>query len=508
VNARLGPALAGLATFLLHAAGWDRYGVFRDELYFLACGERLAFGYVDQPPAIAVVARLAHALFDLWVPGLRLLPWLASAAAVWLTGRLALRLGAGPWGATIAALAAAASPLLLGLGHLLTMNAFEPLLWTALALVVVRLAASGPLRDRADPRLWLAAGALAGVGVLNKYAMAYFAAALAVGLLATPARRLLASRWFVAGAALALLLVLPNFLWQAAHGFPFLELVANGQRFKNAEFSLAGFLGRLVLDPGPLAAPLWIAGLAFLLVAPAARPHRFLGIGALVLLLFLVATRAKPYYVGPLFPILFAAGGAAAEPLLARRWARVAIPAAIVITGAVGWPFAVPLLSKEAFVAYADRLGLRPAALERHEMGALPQTYADMFGWPELARAVADAARTLSEDERARAIVFAQNYGEASAIALYGRGLDLPPVTSGHNQWFLWGAPEGRGDVVLVVGDADEDCGGGAWRRRDVAVRLPPNPWVMPYESARWIWICREPTRSLAEIWPAVRKYI
>jgi hypothetical protein len=168
----------------------------------------------------------------------------------------------------------------------------------------------------------------------------------------------------------------------------------------------------------------------------------------------------------------------------------------------------VPLLSQERFVAYQDRLGLRPPALERHDPGALPQLYADMNGWPELARAVAEAARTLSDDERARAVVFAQNYGEAAAIALHGRGLGVPPVVSRHNQYFLWGVPEGRGDVVLVVSDEDEDCGGGAFRRRDLARTVPPSPWVMPYEDARRIWICREPVRPLGELWPSVRKYI
>jgi hypothetical protein len=185
IGAAAGPAVAAVATFVVHAACGGRYGAFRDEMYFIVCGRRLDWGYVDQPPLVAALARVAHEVFGMWVPGLRLLPWLASAATVWLAGRLALRLGGGAWAALLACAATAASPVLLALGHYLTMNAFEPLLWTALALVLARLAA------REDRSHWLAAGAILGLGLLNKYSMGYFAACLAAGIVLVPERRLL-----------------------------------------------------------------------------------------------------------------------------------------------------------------------------------------------------------------------------------------------------------------------------------------------------------------------------
>ncbi len=502
MNRIRGPELAALGTFLLHALGGGRYGIFRDELYFIACGERLATGYVDQPPVIAIIARIAHALFGTWVPGLRLLPWLASALMVWVVGRLAARLGASPAGATLAALTAMAAPLLLGLGHLLTMNAFEPLLWVAIALFLVRLVGG------ADPREWLAVGLLTGIAVLNKYSAAPFVLALAAGLVVTPERRVLRSRWMLAGAGLAAVLVLPNFVWQVQHGLPFLELVRNGQAHKNAELSTLAFFRELVLQPNPIAAPLWLGGLGWLLFARAARPHRFLGIGALLVLVFLTVSKAKPYYVGPLFPLLFAAGAAAVDPFLrARSWARIAVPAAVVLVGAIGWPMAVPLLPKETFVAYQRALGIEAAPMERHRLALLPQTYADMFGWEDLARGVAEAAKTLTPEERAQAVVYGQNYGEAGALELFGPQLGAPPAISGHNQYWLWGIPEGRGAVLLVISDEHEDCGN-AYRRKDVALKLPSNPWVIPYEDERWIWICRDPVKPLEAIWPETRHYI
>ncbi|ABS28371.1 glycosyltransferase family 39 protein [Anaeromyxobacter sp. Fw109-5] len=499
---RLVPAALALATFALHAACGGRYGIFRDELYFIACGERLAWGYVDQPPGIAVVARAAHAISGTWVPGLRLLPWLASAATVFLAGRLAVRLGGGAFAAALAGVAVALSPMLAALGHLLTMNAFEPLAMVALACVLVRCVQGG------SPRPWLLAGVLVAAGALLKYTSVLLAASLVAGLLATSARRALATRWALAGAALGAALVLPNLLWQAAHGFPFLELVRNGQLSKNAPFALASFARSLLLEPGPLAAPVWLGGLGWLLLAEGARPHRFLGLGGALYLALLVATRGKAYYAAPALPILLAAGGVASARALRRGAARAAALSAVAITSAIGLPLALPLLPVQTFVRYQAALGVRPEPLERKAYGALPQHFADQHGWEALAAAVADVSRRLPAEERARAAVFAQNYGQAAALEVHGprRGLSLP-VISGHNQYFLWGPPAGGADPLLVVSDEREDCGGGLYRERTLAARLPSSPWVMPYEDARWIWICRGATRPLAPFWPAVRHY-
>jgi 4-amino-4-deoxy-L-arabinose transferase-like glycosyltransferase len=497
---RRGPALLSALAFLIHAACGGRYGIARDELYFIACGRRLAADFVDQPPGIAVVARLAHGLFGTWVPGLRLIPWLASAATVWLAGRLAARLGAGPFGAALASAGALAVPVLLALGHYLTMNVFELLLATALALILLRLV------QGEDPRLWVAAGTLAGLSALFKYTSALLAVAWLAGLVVTPERRALRTRWALAGAIAGLLAVLPNAAWQAANGFPFLELVENGRRYKNAPFAVHEFLSALVVEGNPLAAPLWAGGLAWLGLSRTSSPARFLGLGAALYLLALLATEGKSYYFAPALPILLAAGGAAAEGLLRPAPIRAGALSLLLLSGLALAPFAVPLLSEERFVAYQAALGRRPRALERSRLGVLPMIYADQHGWQDLAAAVARATARLSPEERARAVVFGQNYGEAAAIDVYGPALGLPPAVSGHNQYFLWGVPAGRGDPSIVVGDEREDCGG-FFRERQLVAQVPPSPWVMPYENGRLIWICRGARAPVGEIWPALRHY-
>jgi len=495
--ARLGPAAAALATFALHLACLGRYGIFRDELYFLVCGERLAVGYVDQPPGIALVARLAGALFGTSVVGLRLLPWLATSATVYLTGRLAARLSPRRAAPTLAAVGAFACLVLVGTSHFLSMNAFDPLLVIALAHLLVRLS------EGDDPRLWVAVGGLAGLAVLFKYTSGAIVVALLLGVILTPARRSLATGWAAVGAAFALLTVLPNFAWQASHGFPFLELVRNGVRYKNAPTTLLRFLAELLFEANPGDAPIWLGGLAFLLFAARARQVRFLGLGGLIYLAALALGDGKPYYAAPFLPVLLGAGGAAAAELdpRPRTWRLYA--AGLVASALAFSPLAVPILPLEAFLAYQAKLGLRAAPLERVRYGVLPQIFADQFGWRKLAEGVARAYESLPPEEREHAAVFAHNYGVASAVEIYGPQLGLPRglAFSGHNQFWYWGIPPGRGDPLLVVSDAREDCHR-YFREQILAVQLPSNPYVMPYEDAHAIWICRgalHPVRAMPE---------
>jgi hypothetical protein len=492
------PGLA-LATVALHLLFAHRYGYFRDELYFIACGQRLDWGYVDQPPLVAVAARLATTLFGQSLMGFRLLPALAAGGLVALTGHLARRLGGGDFAVGLAALPSALAPIFLFEGHTLTMNSFEPLLWTSCAALVVRLVRTE------QPRLWLALGALAGVGLLNKYSMAFFAGCLVLGLLLTPARQLLASRWLVLGVLLASALVLPNLLWQRHHGWPMLELLRNGQLYKNAPFQLGEFLSGQLLMLHPLSAPLWLAGLGFLLFAPAARPYRALGLTFVLLFGLLVFLRAKDYYLAPAYPMLLAAGAVYAERLIQRPVAR----AAVLVPGLVGFaalvPMTLPVLPVDAFISYQRTLGLAPAQHERHEYGVLPQHYADQHGWEELVSSVAEVYQRLPPETRARTVLFARNYGEAGALDWLGRAHGLPSARSGHNNYYLWG-PGHEPENILVVGGDLEDlqplC-----ERAEVAAQVPPNPYVMPYEDNLPLYLCSGLKVPLATFWPRVKHY-
>ncbi|HXO19928.1 MAG TPA: glycosyltransferase family 39 protein, partial [Thermoanaerobaculia bacterium] len=309
----VGAAGIAAAAGVLHLAFVGRYGYFRDEFYYLACGRRLDWGYVDHPPFVALVARFAHGLFGDSFLAIRILPILAGSLTILLTGLLARELGGGRYAQTLAALCAAVAPHYLFVFHILSMNAFEVLLWTAAALIAARLLNGG------DPRLWLLFGALCGVGLENKHSMAFFGIGVFVGLLLGRRWEALRNPWLWLGGLLAGLLFLPNLLWEVRHGWPTLEFARNAQAVKIVALTPLQFLGQQVMLLHPFTAPVWIAGLGFLLLAPAGRRWRPLGWAYLVVLGIFLAQTAKAYYLTPYATILFAAGAVAAGRLAERR---------------------------------------------------------------------------------------------------------------------------------------------------------------------------------------------
>src|SRR5262245_9789077 len=312
VSARLlGGVLAAL-TLVGHVATSRGYGYFRDEFYYLACAARPALGYVDHPPLTPLVTRGIRALLGDSLPALRLLPALAAAAVVYLAGWMARVFGGGRLAVATASVPVMLAPIFLGVFSVLTTNALEVLFWTLATAILVRLL------ERDDPRLWLPLGVVLGLGLENKHSVVFLAAGVFAGVLVTPARRHLATPWPWLGAAVAAVLFLPHLVWQAAHGWPTLEFLANARRLKNLAQPPLAFVAEQVLVLNPLAAPVWIAGLGFLLFARAAARWRALGWAYLVVLVLIVAGGGKAYYLAPIYPLLFAAGGVACERGLGR----------------------------------------------------------------------------------------------------------------------------------------------------------------------------------------------
>jgi 4-amino-4-deoxy-L-arabinose transferase-like glycosyltransferase len=502
--ARWGPALAVLA---LHAAFATTYGIFRDELYYLACAARLDWGYVDHPPLIAAVTALWTGLVGDSLLAIRLLAALAGAATVAVSGGIARRLGGGAFAVGLAGLAVGLSPIVLGLTSVLSMNVFDLLFWA----LACRLAVA--LLDGGDERLWLAFGAVAGLGLLNKISVLFLGFGLAVGIVATRRFELLRNRYFWLGGALAGLLFAPHLLWQQARGWPTLEFMANASRTKNVALAPLDFLAKQILQTGPFHAVVWIAGLAALLLAARFRPWRALGLAYFAILAVMLSTAAKPYYLAPAYPMLWAAGAVAIEAWTAdprrragvRRAVRGAVAGLVVLSGLVFAPLARPMLAVDAYVRYARALGQEPGTDERKSLGRLPQFYADMQEWRGLAEAVGAATARLGESERLRACVFGQNYGEASAVEYFGRELGLPPAISAHNNWYVWGIGGCSGEILLVLGDDAERLGrlfeevelGATFDCRD----------CMPYEDELPVWIVRRPRAALAGLWPRIKHF-
>jgi Dolichyl-phosphate-mannose-protein mannosyltransferase len=495
--------ILGLATLAIHLVFNAGYGIFRDELYFIVCGDRPAWGYVDQPPLIPLLASWSHALFGNFLVGFRLIPALALSATVALSAEFARALGGGRFAQWLAGLCVLFSPQFLAIGLLFTTETFQPLTWLACGWFLVRLAQTG------DERWWMPFGVVVGLSLLSKYAIAFYVAALGIGLLATPERRSLLRPWVYVGALIGAIVVLPNVQWQHSHGWPFLELGKAAVNGKNVALSPVAFFAQQLLVMGPLSAPVWIAGLWASLRRPKLAVYRAFSIAYAVLFIFFVINHGKAYYMTPIYPTLLGIGAVAIESWLqspAWRRARRAALVSVAVAGAIGAPMAIPVLSEKAFIAYSRMLGIAPSATaaEHQKLGLLPQHFADQHGWPEMAAQVAAVYHALPPPDRAKAVFLGLDYGQAAAIDIFGRSLGLPPAISGHNNYYLWGPQGHDGSVVIILGLYSEGLLP-AYGRVEVAGKID-NPYAMPFETGP-IYVLRDPKVPFSFIWPRLRHY-
>jgi Dolichyl-phosphate-mannose-protein mannosyltransferase len=490
----------GLATLAIHLVFNAGYGIFRDELYFIVCGDRPAWGYVDQPPLIPILASWSHALFGNFLVGFRIVPALALSATVALSAEFTRTLGGGRFAQWLAGLSVLFSPQFLAIGLLFTTDIFQPLTWLACGWFLVRLAKSG------DERWWIPFGVVVGLSLLSKYAIAFYVVALGIGLLATPVRRSLLRPWLYVGAIIGAILVLPNVLWQHAHGWPFLELGKAAVNGKNVALSPVAFFAQQLLVMGPLSAPVWIAGLWACSRRPKLAMYRAFSIAYAVLFIFFVINHGKAYYMTPIYPTLLGIGAVAVESWLQSvRWRRAAL-ISVAVAGAVAAPMAIPVFSERAFIAYSSMLGLAPSvtAAEHQKLGLLPQHFADQHGWPEMAEKIAGVYNALPPTDRAKAVFLGVDYGEAAAIDIFGRPSGLPPAISGHNNYYLWGPRGHDGSVLIVMGPYWGELLQ-AYGRVEVAGEID-NPYAMPYETGP-IYVLRDPKVPFSFIWPRLKHY-
>ncbi len=496
----IGISLSALAAQLLVSG---RYGYFRDEFYYLACGEHLDWGYVDQPPFVALAAFLVRRTLGGSLLALRFLPAVCNALVIIFTGLMARELGGGRFAQGLAALATLICPVFLIIHHFFSMNCFDHLFWTLAVFILIKI-----LRED-RPRLWLLFGLISGVGLMNKYSVGFLSMGVAVGLLFTPARKYLASKWLWTGGAIAFLIFLPHVLWQVQHGFPTREFIRNATLYKNLPQSPVSFLAESILQVHPVTLPLWLAGLYFFFRAEAGKPFRALGWCYAAVLALMLATNAKAYYLAPAYYMLFAAGAVQAEAFIRGRqwnWLKPAGAATILAGGLVTLPYALPVLPVESFIRYADFLGLHPGGGERGPSGKLMQQYADMFGWENQAATVAKVYHSLSPNEKARAFIFCDNYGQAGAIDFFSKRYGLPHAASGHNNYWFWGPGNWDADIVITIGVSREELVPYFEDVEEAAIVV--SEYARPFETNIPIFIGRKPKIPLRELWPKSKHFI
>jgi hypothetical protein len=497
-------AFFSAVALLVHLLTNGRYGYFRDELYYIAAAHHLDFGYVDQPPLSILLLRLSEILLGDSLFAIRLLPALAGAATVALTGAIARELGGRGWAVALACAASLCALFNLAVGNFFSMNAFEPLLWVGCVYLFVRIVNGG------SPTLWLWMGALVGLSLENKHSTVFFAVGIFVALLLTPERRYLAGKWIWLGGLIAFAIALPNILWQAHNHWSTYELLSNiAHSNKNVALSPIQFIAQQVVFMNPGTLPLWIAGLLWLLVSRDGSRYRALAIIYLVTLAEFIILHGKSYYLAPAYPMLFAAGGVAAERVFMARfkWLKPALLGVVLLTGASFAPLALPILPADKLIAYMRAIHLQPPRTETSHTAALPQVFADQFGWEQMVGSVAHVYHHLRPEDEKRAAIFCQNYGEAGAIDFFGPKLGLPPAISGHQNYFLWGPRDWTGEVAMVLDTNDEDERDQFALVEDLG-QIVSSPWAMPFERRMHIFLCRNLKTSVREFWPRVKNWL
>ncbi|MGH7493495.1 MAG: glycosyltransferase family 39 protein [bacterium] len=488
-----GLALGKLASHFLTSTNYELH---RDTYLFLALGDHLDWGYVSVPPAIAFFARLSQTLFGDSVFAIGILPALIGALSILLVGLMVKSLGGKIWAIALAGTAFLISPAFLRSNSLFQPVSFDQFFWLLTTFLALRL-----LQTR-NPKLWLPLGAVCGLAFLNKYAIAFLVCALLLSFLLAPDRQLLFSKYFVFGLLAGLLIVLPNLLWQMHHNWPVLAHMAELQLTQLVNVSISNFLLMQVLMnlPGLL---VWLAGLAFFLFSKAGKGLRVLGYAYLAVILIFILFRGKHYYTLGIYPLLFAAGGFWIEKhfTISNRWMRPALLALMIMIALPVIPYSLPVLAHERMLAYAEKsknYGLANALRwEDGKIHPLPQDYADMIGWEELANVVIRTYHSLSDSEKARCVIYAENYGQAGAIKYYGKKHGLPEPAS-FNETFLFWAPDSVDFTTLIyVNDEIEEISYFFAEVRQVGKITN----AFARESGLPVFLCRHPRNGFFEFY-------
>lgn len=502
---------------LLHLLTITRYGIFRDEMYYMACARHMAWGYVDHPPFTVWIAWIGGHLFGNNAFGVRLLPILTGATVVWLTGKLTRELGGGRFAQALAALAVVLVPIYLITHSWLTDNVFEDLIWLVCIWLVARAVNTG------NARYWFWFGVLAGFGFENKYSIAFLLLGILAGVVLTPHRQFLKSRYLWLGVLACGAISLPNLLWQIHYHFPFLELIHNVRMTdRDVVRGPLAFIADQAVIMNPILFPLWLGGLVWFFVrrkpvgehdsaesgGALRKDYRVFGWIYVVLLAAFIATKAKNYYVVPIYPMLFAAGAIGFERITRGRrtgtWSRGIYVGLVIVLSVVILPMSLPVLSPENYIRYQNAIGLAPPKIENQNTGPLPQLYADQFGWQEMVEKVAQVYNSLSPEERARTAIFSNGWAEAAAVDFYGPRYGLPHAISKHNSYWIWGPAHYDGSTMIILRSTGRDEPKYFQSVQDMG------PVGHPYarrDEFFDIYLCRGIKVSLQTAWPKLKSF-
>jgi 4-amino-4-deoxy-L-arabinose transferase-like glycosyltransferase len=494
-------AYIALADLIFHLLIANNYGYFRDELYYIIAGQRLAPGYVDFPPVIALLAALMNVLGHDSLFAIHVIPAIAGSSIVFVAALIAKEFGGGRRAQILAAIATMFSASF-AVASIFSMDVLDMLWWTLLAYVLVRIIKG----NGKEPKLWILFGVIAGIGLMTKLTMAFFLVSLFIAFIVTSKRNLLKSIWPWIGVGIALIILSPYVIWNYVNGWPTVDFfIHHGGLNGGGPLS---FLAYQFLIAGLLGIPLVIVGLFFFLRSGTGRNYSPLGIAFLVLLVVYAVTNAKPYFLMGAYPFAFAGGSILVEKASRGRkkfiWPTYL--GGIILIGIILAPVYAPVLSPQTYANYYQGFtGSANGASAQQNAGIFPQYLGDRFGWNTMTATVAQVYDSLNSSDRAVACIFTSNYGEASALTFLGKSYDLPPVISGHNNYYIWGPGSCTGAVLILI-DVNETSVQSSFDSVSVAGTITCQ-YCMATEDNLPVLLAIGLHGTLSSLWPSLKDF-
>ncbi len=425
-----------------------------------------------------------------------------GAITVFISGKIAKELGGGIFAQSVAAVCIIIAPINLSFNTYYSMNSFDIFFWAISFYLLILI-----IKNQ-NNNLWYVLGIIIGLGLMNKISMLWFGGGLFVGLLLTRHRKLLMTKEPWIALIIAGIIFIPYIIWQIRNDYPTLEFMSNALKNKYVLQSPIVFVKSLILMENPITFPIWIFGLYNLFFNKNLKQFRILPVIFIaVLIILLLNPSSKAEYLSSSFPILFAGGGIFLETFFERKKVFWPKPVVIILLTLSIWvaPLAAPVLPVQSYSSYAEFFGIKPSTSEKKKLGELPQFFADMFGWNEMTEQIANVYDKLTPEEKQNCVIFCGNYGEAGAINFLGKKYDLAPAISGHNNYYLWGPVRKNISVVIVLGSNEKSLS------KVFGEVIPSDSlhlnYSMPYENNQPVWICKEPKKTIQEIWPSTKHY-
>lgn len=496
--------IVSILIFLLHLFTSLRgiYGYYIDEFYYIACSKKLAFGYVDHPPLSILILKIWGTIFGYSIFSIRFTTALTASVIVFLTGLTVKKLEGKLFSIILGALLVAATPVFLSMTSFFSMNSFEILIWTLCSYILIIIVKEN------KPKLWIIFGIVAGLGLQNKHTIIIYGLGIVLGLLLTKERKQFLNIWLWIGGLIALIIFIPNILWEIKNNFPTLEFYRNASYGKYIHNPPHVVLLSLIMSYNPTVFIFWIAGIVYLFFT---KKYKFFGWAFCILIAYLIITKSsRPDRIMGIFPVIFAFSSILIENTIDKKninWLKPVTTTYVLISIILISPMVLPVLSPTAAGNYCKLLGVS-GNMEHGKEGLLPMWFANRFGWEELVKETAFVYSNLSYEEKKDTIILGASYGEAGAIDLFGKKYGLPNAISTHNNYFLWGGTEDKNHKILIaVGFSDMFD---LLKTYYSEVNLEKNvycKYAPAYRKNTYIIIAKSPRRNINEEWHKLKFY-